>query len=125
MHTSSWFIWSLVLFLQNFAFTYVSRARSSGSLLRHVKASFFSNGIWIFSQMIMLGPLFDYLQGKHGLAPQIHVALQYTFTTMAGSIAAHYWALKTEKGKTSVGASKLYAQVPVAEWAAVKQKLGI
>lgn len=123
MHASSWFIWSIVLFLQNFAFTYVSRARSSGSLLRHVKASFFSNGIWIFSQMIMLGPLFDYLQGKHGLVPQIHVALQYTFTTMAGSIAAHYWALKTEKGKTSVGASKLYAQVPVAEWAAVKTLL--
>lgn len=125
MHASSWFIWSIVLFLQNFAFTYVSRARSSGSLLRHVKASFFSNGIWIFSQMIMLGPLFDYLQGKHGLVPQIHVALQYTFTTMAGSIAAHYWALKTEKGKSSVGASKLYAQVPVAEWAAVKARLGL
>jgi hypothetical protein len=123
MHASSWFIWSIVLFLQNFAFTYVSRARSSGSLLRHVKASFFSNGIWIFSQMIMLGPLFDYLQGKHGLVPQIHVALQYTFTTMAGSIAAHYWALRTERGKSAVGASKLYAQIPVAQWAAVKTML--
>jgi hypothetical protein len=125
MHASSWFIWSIVLFLQNFAFTYVSRARSSGSLLRHVKASFFSNGIWIFSQMIMLGPLFDYLQGKHGLVPQIHVALQYTFTTMAGSIAAHYWALRTERGKSAVGASKLYAQIPVAQWEAVKTMLTV
>ena len=70
--------------------------------------------------MIMLGPLFDYLQGKHGLGPQLHVALQYTFTTMAGSIAAHYWALRTEKGKSAVGASKLYAQIPVAQWEAVK-----
>jgi hypothetical protein len=125
VHLSSWFIWSLVLFLQNFAFTYVSRARSSGSLIRHLKASIFSNGIWIFSQMIMLGPLFEYLTGKHGHTLQLWAGAQYTLTTVTGSIAAHYWALRTEKGKNAVGASKLYAQVPVAEWAAVKKALNI
>src|SRR5579859_7197632 len=120
MPAYQWLVWSVVLFLQNFAFTYVSRARSSGSLLRHVKASFFSNGIWIFSQMLLLGPMLDYLTGKHGVGPQIWVGFQYTFTTMAGSIAAHYWALKTERGKNAVGANKLYAQVPVADWNVVK-----
>lgn len=120
MHGISWLLWAVVLFLQNISFTYVSRARSSGSLVRHVKASVFSNGIWIFSQMIMLGPLFDYLTGKHGRIPQIGSATLYTVTCVSGSIFAHWLALKTEKGKDAVGYSKKYAQIPVAEWEAVK-----
>lgn len=115
--------WGVVLFFQNFAFTYVSRARSSGSITRHAKASLFSNGIWIFSQMLMLGPMFDYLTGKHGHFAQGEVAAFYTVLTMCGSLAAHYWALRTEKGKNAVGASKLYAQVPVAEWKRVQNIL--
>lgn len=118
-----WILWALVLLAQNFAFTYVSRARSSGSLMRHMKASFFSNGIWIFSQMILLGPMLSNLTGKNGLRLQVVTGLVYTASTMVGSIAAHYWALKTEKGKSAVGANKLYAQIPVAEWAAMKEKV--
>lgn len=117
----NWLLWALVLLSQNFAFTYVSRARSSGSLLRHLKASIFSNGIWIFSNMLMLGPMFDYLTGKHGHLAQAQTGAVYTVATVTGSILAHYWALKTEKGKSAVGASKLYAQIPVAEWERVKK----
>ena len=116
MIATSWAGWSVILLSQNFAFTYVSRARSSGSLWRHLKASIFSNGIWIFSQMLMLGPMFDYLTGKHGRALQIEAGALYTVCTVAGSLTAHYWALRTEKGKSAVGASKLYAQIPIAEW---------
>ena len=118
-----WFLWSLVLLSQNFAFTYVSRARSSGSLVRHLKASFFSNGIWIFSQMLLLGPMFDNLTGKHGRSLQVATGVVYTVTTMTGSIAAHYWALRTEKGKSAVGANKLYAQVPVDEYKRIQVML--
>jgi hypothetical protein len=123
LNPASWAAWAAVLFFQNVSFTYVSRARSSGSIVRHLKASIFSNGIWIFSQMIMLGPMFDYLTGKHGRTAQLGAASLYTLSCVAGSLFAHWLAMKTEKGKNAVGASKLYAQVPVAEWAAVKAAL--
>lgn len=121
MELSSWFYWSAILLSQNFAFTYVSRARSSGSLIRHLKASIFSNGIWIFSQMLMLGPMFDYLTGKHGHVAQIAAGTVYTLSTVTGSILAHYWALRTEKGKNAVGANKRYAQIPVEDWQRVER----
>jgi hypothetical protein len=123
MNPLSWAAWAAVLFLQNISFTYVSRARSSGSLIRHVKASIFSNGIWIFSQMLMLGPLFDYLTGKHGHALQIMAASVYTTFCVSGSIFAHWWALRTEKGKNAVGFNKKYAQIPVEEWVRIQAVL--
>src|SRR5271166_6619667 len=120
MHFYSWLLWAAVLFFQNISFTYVSRARSSGSLLRHLKASIFSNGIWIFSNMLMLGPLFDYLTGKHGIPLQALSGIIYTVSCVSGSIFAHHLAMKTEKGKNAVGYSAKYAQIPVAEWEALK-----
>src|SRR6266568_5615574 len=116
---AKWLVWPLILLAQNFAFTFVSRARSSASLMRHAKASLMSNGIWIVSQVLLLGPMFEYLNGKHGIGLQMLAEAVYTVSTMSGSLYAHYHALKTEKGKSAVGASKLYAQVPVAEWTAV------
>jgi hypothetical protein len=120
---AKWAIWPAVLLAQNFAFTFVSRARSSASLMRHAKASLMSNGIWIVSQIILLGPMIDYLTGKHGIGMQMLAEVVYTLSTMSGSLYAHFHALRTEKGKTAVGANKLYAQVPVGEWAAVKTLL--
>jgi hypothetical protein len=121
MHLASWLLWAVILFLQNISFTYVSRARSSGSILRHLKASIFSNGIWIFSQIIMLGVMFDNLTGKHGHPIQIEAASVYTVACVSGSIFAHYLAMKTEKGKDAVGYSKKYAQIPAEEWEAMKK----
>lgn len=123
MHPTSWVLWAVVLFLQNISFTYVSRARSSGSIFRHLKASIFSNGIWIFSQIIMLGYMFDALVGKHGLTLQIETASVYTIACVAGSIFAHWLAMKTEKGKNAVGFNKKYAQIPVEEWEAMTRRL--
>ena len=120
MQLVSWLIWAVILFFQNISFTYVSRARSSGSLLRHFKASIFSNGIWIFSQIIMLGAMFDNLTGKHGHAIQIASAAVYTVACVSGSIFAHYLAMKTEKGKNAVGFNKKYAQIPVEDWEALR-----
>lgn len=122
---AKWAIWPAVLLAQNFAFTFVSRARSSASLMRHAKASLMSNGIWIVSQIILLGPMIEYLTGKHGIGMQMLAEMLYTVSTMAGSLYAHYHALRTEKGKNAVGASKLYAQITKEEWASVKTKLGI
>ena len=107
--------WAAVLFAQNYSFTYVSRARNSGSLNRHLKAALFSNGIWIFSQMMMLGPMFDYLTGKHGLPLLVVAGAIYTVSTVAGSITAHIVAQRTEKGKDRVGAHKDVAQFTTEE----------
>lgn len=120
MHFTSWLVWAAILFFQNISFTYVSRARSSGSLVRHLKASIFSNGIWIFSQIIMLGVMFDNLTGKHGLAMQLSSAAVYTAACVSGSIFAHWFAMKTEKGKNAVGYNKKYAQIPVEEYDLLK-----
>lgn len=67
--------------------------------------------------------MFDYLTGKHGRGLQLVTGAVYTVACVSGSLFAHYLAMKTEKGKNAVGANKLYAQVPVAEWARVQEML--
>lgn len=47
--------WFFLLVLQNAAFTWVSRARNSGSLAYHATASVFSNGIWFVSNIFLIG----------------------------------------------------------------------
>lgn len=118
-----WIIWAVNLVAQNFAFTFVSRARNSGSLKRHVVAAVASNGIWILQLQIMLGPMMDYLNGRHGVALQAATGIFYTAFTVAGGVAAHFWALRTEKGAAAVGASKRYKQVTVEEWERVQKML--
>lgn len=115
--------WAAVLFAQNYSFTYVSRARNSGSLWRHLKAAIFSNGVWIFSQILMLGPMFDMLTGKHGHGMQTVAGLVYTASTVSGSVIAHVVAQKIEKGKDRVGAHKDVAQFTAAEGEKIRMLL--
>ncbi len=118
-----WALWAHVLIAQNFAFTFVSRARNSASIMRHIKAGFFSNGVWFASQAIIISKLFDYVQGKFGVTFAVATGLFYTLLTLTGSVLAHAFALKTEKGKSAVGANKKYAQIPCEEWAALKAEV--
>jgi hypothetical protein len=125
MRVSMWFVWAGLLILQNFAFTAVSRARNSGSLRRHMIAAIFSNGIWFVGQVLAVDAFMKILSGKFGIRQAIFAGVFYTAFTLLGSLAAHQYALKTEKGKSSVGANSKYAQIPVEEWATVKRHLGI
>lgn len=80
-------------FVQNIAFTFVSRGRNSGSLGYHLLASIFSNGIYaalLFTSIDMIS------QAKSNPGPFLIV---YTLATMSGSIFAHWLALRIEKGK--------------------------
>jgi len=120
---SIWIIWAVNLLFQNFAFTFVSRARSSGSLRRHVVAAVMSNFAYIFQLSIMLGPMMAYMTGKHGVLAQVGVGLYYTAFTVTGSVVAHSWALKTEKGKGAVGANDKYVQISREEWAELQQSI--
>ena len=111
-----WLLWAVNLLAQNFCFTFVSRARNSGSLKRHVVAAIASNGVWMLQFQIMMGPLMEYLNGKHGLGAQFGVGAFYTAFTVTGSVLAHYWALKPEKGKSAVGASNRRAEIAPEDW---------
>lgn len=121
MALHEWIMWAFILIAQNFAFTFVSRARNSGSVIRHMVASVFSNGIWFVSQLIIFTAMFQMMIGKYGLKMQIFTAVFYTAFTMLGSLAAHVFSLRNEKGKAAVGANKKYAQIPVSEWEEVKK----
>ena len=122
---NSWWVWAVVLILQNLSFTYVSRARNSGSLGRHVKAALFSNLIWFGAQLIVISKFMEYASGKHGVLWMILAGLFYTVFTVSGSVLAHYLSLKYEKGKAAVGANSRYAQITKEDWTAVKSMLNI
>lgn len=123
MSITSWVVWAFILIAQNFAFTFVSRARNSGSLKRHLIAGFFSNGIWFTSQLLIFTEMFSMMAGKKGIWAAAFAGAYYTVFTLSGSLAAHFYALKTEKGKSAVGASSRYAQITPEQWNKVEQEL--
>jgi hypothetical protein len=95
-------LWFLLLVVQNAAFTWVSRARNSGSLGYHAVAAVFSNGVWFVSQFLMIaavtGPGVTF-------ARAVLLSAVYVAGTVTGSILMHYVALRwLEKGKRRVGA---------------------
>lgn len=106
MSAFTWVVWAVVLVAQNFAFTFVSRARNSGSLSRHLVAGIASNGIWFIGQLMVVGTFMAILSGHFGLLAAVGAGLFYTTFTVIGSLLAHHYALKTEKGASRVGAYK-------------------
>lgn len=111
-----WFLWAVILFLQNYSFTYVSRARNSASLKRHLIAGVLSNGIWFLSMTVLLGQMLDNIRGKNGWYPALLTGLFYTVCTLLGSLAAHLVSLYTESGDGAVGANRKTKQVTIGEW---------
>lgn len=96
--------WALFLILQNASFTFVSRARNSGSYALHAIAAVLSNGIWIASQFVSLSILIDAI--KNGSwAGAAGIGAFYTTFTVAGSVLMHWVGVNyIEKGKRKVGA---------------------
>lgn len=125
MSTKMWAVWAVILLAQNFSFTFVSRARNSGSLKRHMIAAFLSNGVWFASQVIATGAFLQILSGHFGRGMAVFAGVFYTAFTMVGSLIAHAYALRSEKGHAAVGANKKFAQIPVEQWEAIKQKVGV
>lgn len=95
--------WSLLLILQNAAFTWVSRARNSGSIGYHAIASVFSNGIFFTTNLMLIGSVVmrpDIPAGALAVLAAVYVA-----STVAGSVLMHVVALRwLEAGKRKVGA---------------------
>lgn len=118
-----WLTWAVFLVWQNYAFTFVSRARNSASLRRHMIAALQSNGVWFVQTIFVFTAFKSIVEGRYGIGMSLFAVFYYTVFTMAGSLYAHHRALKNEKGKNAVGASKLYAQIPVEEWKAIRTLL--
>lgn len=89
-------LWPVALlgFVQNVAFTFVSRGRNSGSLGYHLLASIFSNGIYAMLLFVSIDMI-----AEAKSAPLSFLAV-YTLATMSGSIFAHWLALRLERGKS-------------------------
>ena len=115
-----WLVWAIFLVWQNYAFTYVSRARNSASLKSHMAAALQSNGVWFLQTLFIFSAFKSILDGKYGYGMTAGAVLYYTAFTMAGSLWAHYRRLKKESGMSAVGASKKYVQITPEEWERVK-----
>jgi hypothetical protein len=95
--------WFLLLVVQNAAFTWVSRARNSGSIGYHAVASVASNGIWFASQFFLIG-----LVAKPGMpfADAAILGAIYIAGTVTGSVLMHIASIRwLEKGSRRVGAT--------------------
>lgn len=96
------FLWFLLLVIQNAAFTWVSRARNSGSYGYHAVAAVFSNGVWFASQLILITTVV-----KPGMPAGdfIKLGLVYIAGTVSGSLLMHWLSINyLEKGRRKVGA---------------------
>ena len=96
-------LWALLLVAQNAAFTWVSRARNSGSDWYHGFAAIFSNGIWFAATFITFERVMAVLKtGNVGLG--ILIGLVYVAATVFGSVSMGMFLRKyVEKGKRKVG----------------------
>jgi hypothetical protein len=96
------FAWFLLLMVQNAAFTWVSRARNSGSVGYHAIAAVFSNGIWFVSQFFLIS-----IVAKPGMpvAEIVQLGVIYVAGTVLGSVLMHEISMRFfESGKRKVGA---------------------
>lgn len=122
MNLLMWIGWALLCIAQNFAFTFVSRARNSGSLRKHMVAGLFSNGIWFVGQLFAVSAFMSILSGHFGLGLAVLAGIYYTLFTLTGSLMAHQYALKTEKGTARVGAHKDITIFTQAEGDLIRQR---
>jgi hypothetical protein len=97
-------IWWIILFLQGASFTWVSRARNSGSIKYAAFAGITSHALWFLSQIFIVTSVIDL--AKDGDLPQIlWSGFIFVSSMVSGQIAMMYASLKYfEKGKRQVGA---------------------
>lgn len=119
-----WLLWAVFLVWQNYAFTYVSRARNSASLKSHAMAALQSNGIWFVQTIFIFTAFQSIFRGTYGLGMTLFAVLYYTAFTMSGSLWAHYRRLRKEAGDNAVGANKKYAQIAIEDWRRVEALVG-
>ena len=96
--------WFFLLILQNASFTWVSRARNSGSLGYHAIAAVGSNGLFILNQFIIIDNFLNIIKTADMKLAAV-IIFVYIIATVTGSVGMHYLSMNyLEKGKRTVGA---------------------
>lgn len=100
-----WVTWGILLLVQQGSFTWVSRARNSGSPKYNFIASLFSNGSWWIGQAFAVGVIVKALQESNVLLFTLG-GVYYTLLCAFASAGAQVILMKhVEKGKRKVGAT--------------------
>ena len=94
----------VVAFIQNMAFTAVSRSRNSADVGYHRRCAVASNGVWFVTQLLIMGTIWPVLTEGTELWRLALVAAVYIVATTEGSCFMMTRMLKSEKGKRQVGA---------------------
>lgn len=93
-----------VAFLQNMAFTAVSRSRNSGDPAYHRWCALASNGVWFVTNILITMKVWEALKtGSWWFV--IATGVVYVIATTEGSVLMMRLMLKKESGKRKVGAS--------------------
>lgn len=93
----------VVAFVQNMAFTWVSRSRNGGDVGYHRRAAWASNGVWFVTQLLLWNVLWSQLT-TGPLWKLALVGIVYVAATSEGSCVMMRRLLKSESGKRAVGA---------------------
>lgn len=94
---------AVAAFVQNMAFTWVSRSRNSGDPSYHRWAALTSNGVWFVTQIFLLGAMLPAFMAREWWVVGL-VAIVYCIATTEGSVLMMRILLKKESGKQRVGA---------------------
>src|SRR3990167_3719966 len=94
---------SVVAYIQNMAFTWVSRSRNSGDPNYHRYAAVCSNGIWFITTLLIWNQLWTALTTGDWIKLLLP-GIVYVIATTEGSVHMMKSVLKKEKGKQQVGA---------------------
>jgi hypothetical protein len=93
----------VVAFVQNMAFTAVSRSRNGGDVPHQFRVAIVSNGVWFVTQFLILGSLMQALTTGSFWKLAV-VGVVYVAATSLGSAYMMAKLLKSETGKRRVGA---------------------
>lgn len=93
----------VVAFIQNMAFTWVSRSRNSGDPSYHRIAAYCSNGIWFITNIMIWRQVWVALDSGSWLHLVV-AGVVYCIATSEGSVLMMKKLLKSETGKRQVGA---------------------
>lgn len=92
----------VVAFVQNMAFTWVSRSRNSGDPSYHRWAAYCSNSIWFLTNVLIWNQIWTAIEtGNYWYLGFSAVA--YVIATSEGSVIMMKYLLTKEKGKRKVG----------------------
>jgi len=95
---------AIVAFLQNMAFTWVSRSRNSGDPNYHRYAAICSNGIWYVTNILITMQVWQSVKTGNWWN-MVAVGVVYVVATTEGSVLMMKILLKKETGKRKVGAA--------------------